>query len=155
MAMTLGGRAAEKVVFDKISTGAQNDLDRATQLAYNMITVYGMDDTVGNVSFYGMSKDSFVKPYSETTGALIDEKVRSIIQEQYDRAQKLLKEKRKELTSLAETLLEKEVLTKSDVERLIGKRPFPDESLIPSEEEFHKKDTDLNKNNENNKKEKE
>ena len=155
MTMTLGGRAAEKVIFDKISTGAQNDLDRATQLAYNMITVYGMDDSVGNVSFYGMSKDSFVKPYSETTGALIDEKVREIIEEQYLRAQKLLREKKNELDILAKTLLEKEVLTKSDVERLIGKRPFPDESLIPSEEEFHKSEKDLEENNKNNKKEEE
>ncbi len=153
MAMTLGGRAAEKVIFDKISTGAQNDLDRATQLAYNMITVYGMDDSVGNVSFYGMSKDSFVKPYSETTGALIDQKVREIIEEQYLRAQNLLKEKRNELEILAKTLLEKEVLTKSDVERLIGKRPFPDEAIIPSEEEFHKSDEDLKENDKNDKKE--
>ncbi|HHH55106.1 MAG TPA: ATP-dependent metallopeptidase FtsH/Yme1/Tma family protein [Bacteroidetes bacterium] len=140
MAMTLGGRAAEKVVFDKISTGAQNDLDRATQLAYNMIIVYGMDDTVGNVSFYGMSKDTFSKPYSETTGALIDDRAREIIEEQYLRAQKLLKDKRKELDILAETLLEKEVLTKTDVEKLIGKRPFPEDHLIPTEEEYHKED---------------
>lgn len=86
MCMTLGGRAAEDIVFSKISTGAQNDLDQVTQMAYGMITIYGMDETVGNVSFYGMSKDTFSKPYSETTGALIDEKVRKLISGQYERA---------------------------------------------------------------------
>lgn len=89
MCMTLAGRAAEDLIFKKISTGAQNDLDQATQMAYGMITIYGMDETVGNVSFYGMSKDSFSKPYSETTGALIDEKVRSLLTEQYVRAKTL------------------------------------------------------------------
>ncbi len=135
MCMTLGGRAAEKVVFDKISTGAQNDLDRVTQMAYGMITVYGMDDKVGNLSFHGMSKDSFVKPYSEKTGELIDSQVRVLVEEQYKRAQQLLIDRREELNKLAETLLEKEVLTKSDVEELIGARPFPvEERKYPEED---------------------
>ncbi|MGE5356767.1 MAG: ATP-dependent zinc metalloprotease FtsH [Deltaproteobacteria bacterium] len=132
--MTLGGRAAEDLIFNKISTGAQNDLDQVTQMAYSMITIYGMDETVGNVSFYGMSKDTFSKPFSETTGALIDEKVRSLINEQYNRAKLLLKEKHDELDILANTLLDKEVLTKTDVEHLIGKRPFPDHDHIHHEE---------------------
>ncbi|MEZ4908555.1 MAG: ATP-dependent zinc metalloprotease FtsH [Saprospiraceae bacterium] len=124
MCMTLGGRAAEKLIFDKISTGAQNDLDQATQMAYSMITIYGMDETLGNISYYAMSKDSYAKPYSEQTGAMIDQKVRELIEEQYQRAQDLLRDKHEELEKLAHTLLEKEVLTKSDVENLIGERPF-------------------------------
>jgi AFG3 family protein len=134
MCMTLGGRAAEDIVFSKISTGAQNDLDQVTQMAYGMITIYGMDETVGNVSFYGMSKDTFSKPYSETTGALIDEKVRNLISGQYERAKKLLKDKQSELDKLADTLLAKEVLTKTDVENLIGKRPFPETDHVHLEE---------------------
>ena len=134
MCMTLGGRAAEDLVFNKISTGAQNDLDQATQMAYSMITIYGMDETVGNVSFYGMSKDSFSKPYSEQTGALIDQKVRELIDQQYTRAKNLLNEKHDELEKLANTLLEKEVLTKTDVENLIGERPFADPDLMHLEE---------------------
>ena len=134
MCMTLGGRAAEDMVFNKISTGAQNDLDQVTQMAYGMITIYGMDETVGNVSFYGMSKDAFSKPYSETTAAMIDDKVRQLITGQYTRAKELLNEKQNELDKLANTLLEKEVLTKSDVERLIGKRPFPDVDSVHIED---------------------
>lgn len=129
MCMTLGGRAAEKIVFDKISTGAQNDLDQVTKMAYGMVTVYGMNKNVGNVSFYAMSQDQFNKPYSNETAKMIDEEVRKIIDEQYIRAQELLKEKRHELNLLAQTLLQKEVLLKSDVERLIGQRPFPIDSL--------------------------
>ncbi|NNE26693.1 MAG: ATP-dependent metallopeptidase FtsH/Yme1/Tma family protein [Saprospiraceae bacterium] len=126
MTMTLGGRAAEKIVFDKISTGAQNDLDQVTKMGYSMISVFGMNDKVGNVSFYGMSQDSFNKPYSDETAKLIDNEVRNLIDEQYVRAQNLLKERRKELNILAKQLLEKEVLLKSDVEKLIGPRPFSD-----------------------------
>jgi len=126
MTMTLGGRAAEKIVFDKISTGAQNDLDQVTKMAYSMISVFGMNEKVGNVSFYGMSQDNFNKPYSDETATLIDDEVRKQIDKQYIVAQELLKDKRKELDILAQQLLEKEVLLKSDVERLIGKRPFPE-----------------------------
>ena len=129
MTMTLGGRAAEKIVFDKISTGAQNDLDQVTKMAYSMISVFGMNDKVGNVSFYGMSQDNFNKPYSDETATLIDEEVRMLIDKQYQAAQSLLKERRNELDVLANQLLEKEVLLKSDVERLIGKRPFPDKEI--------------------------
>jgi len=132
IAMTLGGRAAEKIVFDKISTGAQNDLDQVTKMAYGMISVYGMNKKVGNVSFYGMSQDNFSKPYSDETATLIDDEVRLLIEAQYVRAQKLLKNKRKELNALAEALLEKEVLLKSDVTRLIGERPFPEDDPILS-----------------------
>jgi ATP-dependent metalloprotease FtsH len=123
MCMTFGGRAAEKIVFDKISTGAQSDLDQATKMAYSMISVFGMNDKVGNVSFYGMAQDQFSKPYSDDTATLIDDEVRKLVESQYARAQKLLKEKRNELDILANALLENEVLLKSDVDRLIGHRP--------------------------------
>ena len=129
MCMTLGGRAAERIVFDKISTGAQNDLDQVTKMAYGMVTVYGMNKNVGNVSFYAMSQDQFNKPYSNETARLIDVEVRGLIEAQYMRAQTLLTEKREELNLLANTLLEKEVLLKSDVERLIGPRPMPIDEL--------------------------
>jgi cell division protease FtsH len=126
MCMTLAGRAAEKIVFDKISTGAQSDLDQVTKMAYSMISVFGMNPKVGNVSFHGLAQDSFQKPYSDDTATLIDEEVRKLIESQYERAQQLLIEKRDELNILASTLIEKEVLLKSDVTRLIGPRPFPE-----------------------------
>jgi len=128
MTMTLGGRAAEKIVFDKISTGAQNDLDQVTKMAYSMISVFGMNKKVGNVSFYGMSQDNFNKPYSDNTATLIDDEVRLLIEKQYAAAQSLLTDKRKELDILAQQLLTKEVLLKSDVEKLIGKRPFSEQA---------------------------
>lgn len=118
--MTLGGRAAEKIIFDKISTGAQSDLDQITKMAYSMVAVYGMNAKIGNVSFHGMSQDQFQKPYSDDTAKQIDEEVRTLIEEQYQRAQELLTEKRKELDILAKALLEREVILKSDVEKLIG-----------------------------------
>jgi cell division protease FtsH len=127
MCMTMGGRAAESVVFGKISTGAQNDLDQVTKMAYSMISVFGMNKAVGNVSFYGMQQDQFQKPYSDETAKLIDDEVRKMIDVQYERAKNLLMDKRNELELLAKQLLEKEVLLKSDVERLIGSRPKGDE----------------------------
>lgn len=128
--MTFGGRAAEKIVFGKISTGAQNDLDQVTQMAYSMVAIYGLNEKVGNVSFYGMQQDQFNKPYSDETATLIDEEVRRLLEEQYIRAQELLKERRSELEILAQRLLSKEVLLKSDVEKLIGKRPFEEAEIV-------------------------
>lgn len=122
--MTFGGRAAEKTVFGKISTGAQSDLDQVTKMAYSMISVFGMNDQVGQVSFYGLSNESFHKPFSDETASLIDDEVRKLLQVQYERAQQLLQERREELEVIAQTLLDKEVLHKSDIERLIGPRPF-------------------------------
>ncbi len=124
MCMTFGGRAAEEIVFEKISTGAQSDLDQVTKMAYSMITVFGMNDKVGQVSFYGLQNDSFLRPYSEETAHLIDEEVRQLVKSQFERAKALLRERREELEVIAQRLLEKEVLTKTDVEKLIGKRPF-------------------------------
>ena len=133
MCMTLGGRSAEQIVFGKISTGAQNDLDQITKMAYGMVAIYGMNEKVGNVSFYGMQQDQFTKPYSDETAELIDNEVRKMIDFQYERAQKLLTERRDELEKLAKRLLEKELLLKSDVEELIGVRPFAEEPrMIPS-----------------------
>ena len=123
MCMTMGGRAAEKIVFGKISTGAQSDLDQVTRMAYAMVAVYGMNEKVGNVSYYGMSNDSFNRPYSDETASLMDKEVRKLADAQYERAQALLSERRVELETLAHQLLEKEVLLKSDVEKLIGPRP--------------------------------
>ena len=138
MCMTLGGRAAERIVFDKISTGAQSDLDQVTKMAYSMISIFGMNKKVGNVSFYGMQQDQFQKPYSDETAKLIDDEVRNLIESQYERAKELLTEKRSELNALAEALLEKEVILKSDLEKLIGKRPFHDDAEILKEHLEHK-----------------
>ena len=124
MCMTFGGRAAETIIFGKISTGAQNDLDQVTKMAYSMVTVFGMNEKVGQVSFYGLQNDSFVRPYSEETASMIDEEVRRMVETQFERAKALLADKQQELEILASRLLEKEVLLKSDVERLIGPRPF-------------------------------
>jgi AFG3 family protein len=123
--MTLGGRAVEDIVFGKISTGAQNDLQVITRMAYAMVTVYGMNDKVGNVSFYDPNSDqSFTKPYSEETSKLIDEEVRQLINNAYIRTKNLLTEKLDQVKILAQELLKKEVLYQADLERLIGKRPW-------------------------------
>jgi len=130
MCMTFGGRAAEKIVFGKISTGAQSDLDQVTKMAYSMISVFGMNEKVGQVSFYGMQNEQFNKPYSDDTGSLIDTEVRELVNSQYKRAQELLTEKREELEILAKHLLEREVLLKSDVEKLVGPRPGDADELV-------------------------
>ncbi|MCU0394562.1 MAG: ATP-dependent zinc metalloprotease FtsH [Chitinophagaceae bacterium] len=129
--MTLGGRAAEDIFFGKISTGASNDLQQITRTAYGMVTVYGMNDKVGNVSYYDPNADqTFTKPYSEETGKMIDEEVRKLIDAAYRRTKQLLTEKKLDVEKLAKALLEKEVLFQSDVEDLIGKRPFEVKSPI-------------------------
>ena len=131
IAMTLGGRAAEDIFFGKISTGASNDLQQITKIAYSMVTVYGMNDKVGNVSYYDPTQENtFTKPYSEETGKMIDEEVRKMIDIAYIRTKALLTEKRNEVEVLAKELLEKEVLFQSDVEALIGKRPYSDKNLL-------------------------
>eukprot|EP00611_Tribonema_gayanum_P023525 TRINITY_DN4966_c0_g1_i2.p1 TRINITY_DN4966_c0_g1~~TRINITY_DN4966_c0_g1_i2.p1 ORF type:complete len:684 (-),score=62.85 TRINITY_DN4966_c0_g1_i2:1167-3218(-) len=134
--MTLGGRAAEQIFFGKISTGAANDLQQITKIAYSMVTAYGMNSKVGNVSFYDPTQENtFTKPFSEETGKIIDEEVRGIIDEAYQRTIKLLTEKKEEVEKLAKELLDKEVLHKSDVEELIGKRPFEEKKLLEVEAE--------------------
>lgn len=140
--MTLGGRASEDIFFGKISTGASNDLQQISRIAYSMITVYGMNDKVGNVSYYDPTQENtFVKPFSEETGKMIDEEVRKLIDKAYIRTKALLTEKKGDVELLAKELLKKEVLFKSDVESLIGKRPFeekkaldvPDDTSIPEQ----------------------
>ena len=123
--MTLGGRAAEEVVFGKISTGAQNDLERITKLSYGMVTLYGMNKKVGNVSFNDPQNEySISRPYSEATAQTIDEEVRKIIEDAYNRTLGMIREKRDSLEKIAQALLEKEVIFQNDLEGLIGKRPF-------------------------------
>ncbi|RPD50135.1 ATP-dependent metallopeptidase FtsH/Yme1/Tma family protein [Hymenobacter sediminis] len=127
MCMTLGGRAAEELVFGKISTGALSDLERITKVAYSIVTMYGMNAKLGNVSFYdskGQNEYGFTKPYSEATSQMIDEEVRAIIDQAYVRTKELLTERRHELEVVAKELLEKEILLQDDLERLVGKRPF-------------------------------
>jgi len=126
MSMTFGGRAAEEIVFNKISTGALSDLERITKMAYSMVTVYGMNAAIGNISYYDskQSEYNFNKPYSEATAERIDVEVKKIIDGAFDRTKKLLSEHREHLEIIAKELLEKEILFQSDLERLIGKRPF-------------------------------
>ncbi len=127
MCMSLGGRAVEELVFGKISTGALSDLQHVTRMAYAMVSVYGMNDTIGNISFYDpQSENNFTKPYSEETGRLIDDEVRKLIEKAYNRVKELLSEKIESVTVIAEELLKKEVLFKDDLEHLIGKRPYED-----------------------------
>ncbi len=125
MCMTLGGRAAEEVVFGSITTGAQNDLEKVTKLAYGMTTVYGMNDKLGNISFNNNDNEyGFQKPYSEKTAQLIDEEVRELIKVAYERTKNLLLEHREDLEIVANALLEKEVLFRDDMAELVGERPF-------------------------------
>ncbi len=129
--MTLGGRASEEIFFGKISTGASNDLQQITKIAYSMITVYGMNDKVGNISYYDPNQENvFTKPFSEETGKMIDQEVRKLIDDAYVKTKNLLIEKKADVEKLAKELLVKEVLFKSDVEALIGKRPFEEKKLI-------------------------
>ena len=124
--MALGGRAAEEIIFGKISTGALSDLERVTKMAYNIVSIYGMNDKIGNVSFYDpkQSEYSFGKPYSDTTAQVIDEEVKKIIQTAYQRTKDLLNHHIGHLNVLAKELLKREVIYQADLEKLIGKRPF-------------------------------
>jgi len=127
MCATMGGRAAEKVIFDTISTGALSDLEKVTKQARAMVTIYGLNEKLGNVTFYdssGQNDYGFTKPYSEVTAKLIDDEISKIIEEQYQRAIQILKEHKDKLTTLANRLLEKEVIFKDDLEHIFGKRPF-------------------------------
>jgi ATP-dependent metalloprotease FtsH len=127
MCAALGGRAAEQVIFGQISTGALSDLEKVTKQAYAMVSIYGLNEKIGNRSYYdssGSSEYSFSKPYSEDTAKIIDEEVSKIIEKSYDRAQQLLSENKDKLTELADLLLEKEVIFKEDLERIFGKRPY-------------------------------
>jgi len=135
MCAALGGRAAEKVIFDKISTGALSDLEKVTKQARAMVTVYGLSDKVGNLTYYDSSGENeygFSKPYSERTAELIDKEISNIIETQYKRAVKLLEDNKDKLTELAEVLLKKEVIFKDNLEAIFGKRPFVVEEAVKS-----------------------
>tara|TARA_R110002124_G_scaffold233351_3_gene398561 strand:+ start:1096 stop:3057 length:1962 start_codon:yes stop_codon:yes gene_type:complete len=134
MCATLGGRAAEKIIFDKISTGALSDLEKVTKQARAMVTVYGLNEEVGNITYYDSSgNDAFVKPYSEETAKKIDKEISKMIEAQYVRAIELLKTNKEKLSILAELLLEKEVIFKDDLMKIFGKRPFDEEEIIRKE----------------------
>lgn len=129
MCMTLGGRASEEVFFGKISTGALSDLQQVTRTAYAMVSIYGMNDKIGNISYYDpQSEGGFQKPYSEETGKVIDQEVKKLSDIAYQRAKALIEEHKEAVKIIAEELLKKEVLFKDDLERLIGKRPFKEDN---------------------------
>ncbi|MEM9363569.1 MAG: ATP-dependent zinc metalloprotease FtsH [Bacteroidota bacterium] len=136
MCATMGGRAAEKVIFNKISTGALSDLEKVTKQARAMVTIYGLNEELGNVTYYdssGQNEYGFSKPYSEETAQKIDEEISKIIEKQYQRAIDLLKKNKDKLTELADRLLDKEVIFKDDLEKIFGKRPFEKEELETAE----------------------
>jgi len=138
MCAALGGRAAEQVIFGKISTGALSDLEKVTKQARAMVTIYGLSDKVGNLTYYdssGQSEYGFTKPYSEQTAELIDKEISDIIEKQYDRAVELLDANKDKLTQLAEVLLDKEVIFKDNLEKIFGKRPYDKEDKLNEEEE--------------------
>ena len=127
MCATMGGRAAEKVIFDNISTGALSDLEKVTKQARAMVTIYGLNEKLGNVTYYdssGQSEYNFSKPYSEDTARVIDKEISDLIESQYQRAIALLNENKDKLLKLADILIEKEVIFKDDLEQIFGKRPF-------------------------------
>ena len=125
MCAALGGRAAEEIMFGKISTGALSDLEKVTKQAYAMVTVYGLNDRIGNRSYYdSRGENSFTKPYSEETARIIDEEVSAVIEKAYARAKDILAANREKLEALAHSLLDNEVIFKEDVERILGARPF-------------------------------
>lgn len=133
MCATMGGRAAEKVIFNKISTGALSDLEKVTKQARAMVTIYGLSDKLGNITYYdssGQSEYNFSKPYSEETALVIDKEISSLIETEYQRAIKILEDNKEKLEQLASILIEKEVIFKDDLETIFGKRPFE----IPAEE---------------------
>lgn len=133
MVSLFGGRAAEEIIFGQVSTGAQNDLERITKMAYSMVSIYGMTENVGHISFHDSGNEYMTqKPYSEETARMIDEEVRTLISREYDRAKSLLQKHIHHLKALAEELLRKEVLFKDDLERLIGPSPY-DKDMTPNE----------------------
>ena len=151
MCATLGGRAAEKIIFDKISTGALSDLEKVSRQATAMVTIYGLNDKLGNITYYdstGQRDYGFTKPYSEKTAQVIDEEISKLIEEQYERAIEILSANRDKLTRLAEILLEKEVIFKEDLVEIFGPRPFgDDENTVPAAPADDTKEGDASESN--------
>ncbi|MBP6575420.1 MAG: peptidase M41, partial [Flavobacteriales bacterium] len=130
-----GGRAAEDIMFNKVSTGALSDLEKVTKQAMAMVSIYGLNDRIGNISYYdssGQGEYNFGKPYSEQTAQTIDQEVSKIIEGQYARAKRILAENKDKLTALADQLLEKEVIFKEDLETIFGKRAWEREEAAPT-----------------------
>ena len=156
MCMALGGRAAEEIIFGKISTGALNDLERITKMAYSIVTVYGMNKSIGNISFFDSKQSdyNFTKPYSDSTAEKIDFEVKRIVENAYERTKNLLINKKEQLEKVAKKLLEKEILFQNDIEILIGKRPFKNPTNYQSftrEKDENKIEEKIQKDNEENK----
>jgi cell division protease FtsH len=147
MCATMGGRAAEKVIYGEISTGALSDLEKATKQAYAMVSVYGLNEKLGNISFYNSQDNGFTKPYSESTAQTIDEEVSKLIESQYTRAQKILTKNKDKLAQIAELLLEKEVIFKADLEKVLGERPFKKEEPLASLEKKAKEVDEIKEEN--------
>jgi cell division protease FtsH len=138
MCSVLGGRAAEELVFGQVSTGDQNDLEKATRQAYAMVSIFGMSEKVGMLSYYdstGQGDFHFVKPYSEKTAELIDEEAKALVTSAYARAKKILGEHQEQHRQVAELLIEREVIFSDDLENILGKRPWSDEEDAPGKEE--------------------
>lgn len=140
MCTALGGRAAERITFGKISTGALSDLEKVTKQAYAMVSVYGLNDKVGNISYYDPHGNQFTKPYSDVTAHVIDEEVSKLIESQYQRAIGLLEENKEKLEQLANKLLEKEVIFKEDLIAIFGERPWDKKEEILSEKAENKEE---------------
>ena len=156
MCMALGGRAAEEIIFGKISTGALNDLERITKMAYSIVSVYGMNKNIGNISFFNSKQSdyNFTKPYSDSTAEKIDFEVRKIVENAYERTKNLLINKKEQLKKIAKKLLEKEILFQNDIELLIGKRPFKNSTNYQSftkEKDENKIEEKIQKDNGENK----
>lgn len=131
MCATMGGRAAEKVMFNKISTGALSDLEKVTKQARAMVTIYGLNEKLGNITYYdssGQSEYNFSKPYSEETALVIDKEISNLIETEYQRAIQILQDNKEKLQQLADILIEKEVIFKDDLETIFGKRPYDNHS---------------------------
>jgi cell division protease FtsH len=145
MCSALGGRAAEELIFGKISTGALSDLEKVTKQAYAMVSIYGLNKRVGNISFYdSQGRDMFTKPYSDETARVIDEEVSKLIESQYQRALEVLTENKDKLTELASKLLTNEVIFKEDLELIFGERPWDIAEIShPSEPEQSAEESDL------------
>ena len=145
MCAALGGRAAEDIIFNKISTGALSDLEKVTKQAQSMVTIYGLNNKLGNITYYdssGQSEYSFGKPYSEKTAQLIDEEIHTIIEAQYERAKELLAKNRTQLESLAKMLLDKEVIFKEDLVTIFGERPWKHRDELAEEERIQQNGVD-------------
>ena len=152
MTAALGGRASEEVIFGKVSTGALNDLEKVTKQAYNMVVYFGLNDKIGNISYYdstGQQEYSFHKPYSEKTAEIIDQEIRKLVEDAYKRAVTLINQNRENVEKLAERLLEKEVIFSDDLENIFGKRPWEEKEIVEFYEENNNNEVSLEKDDNN------